>query len=120
MRKNNFFIDLETFYIVLFCNSLIIKILIEEVGIMILYPAILKTIDPKKDEDILQIHLDYLNNLISQGKVFAKGPFTDHSGGLIIFKVNSLEEARELIENDPVIVNKSREYELKEWRSNVE
>lgn len=87
---------------------------------MILYPAILKTIDPKKDEEILQTHLDYLNNLISQGKVFAKGPFTDHSGGLVIFKVDTFEEAKDLIENDPVIINKSRSYELKEWRSNVE
>lgn len=87
---------------------------------MILYPVFLKTIDAKKDEEILQIHLDYLNKLIDSGKVFAKGPFTDHSGGLIIFQVDSYEEARDLIENDPVIVNNSREYELKEWRSNVE
>lgn len=87
---------------------------------MILYPAILKTIDSKKDEEILQEHLNYLNNLIKEEKVFAKGPFTDHSGGLIIFQVASFEEARELIENDPVILNKSRKYELKEWRSNVE
>lgn len=87
---------------------------------MILYPVVLKTIDSKKDEEILQVHLDYLNNLIKEGKVFAKGPFTDHSGGLIIFQVDSFEEAKDLIENDPVILNKSREYILKEWRSNVE
>lgn len=87
---------------------------------MILYPAILETIDSKKDAEILDRHLAYLNNLIDTGKVFAKGPFTDHSGGLIIFQTNTYEEAKELIENDPVILEGSRSYELKEWRSNVE
>lgn len=86
---------------------------------MILYPAVLETIDAKKDEEILDDHLDYLDSLIDQGKIFAKGPFTDHSGGLIVYMVDSYEEAQELIENDPVILEKSRKYELKEWRSNV-
>ncbi len=87
---------------------------------MILYTAILKTIDPQKDAEILEDHLAYLNKIIEEGKVLAKGPFTDHSGGLIIFKTSSYEEARKLIENDPVILNQSRQYELKEWRSNLE
>lgn len=87
---------------------------------MILYPAILKTIDSQKDAEILEDHLAYLNKIIEEGKIFAKGPFTNHSGGLIIFKTSSYEEARKLIENDPVILNQSRQYELKEWRSNLE
>ena len=87
---------------------------------MIYYPAFFKTIDSKKDEEIRAAHLDYLKKLIDEGKILAKGPFTDHSGGLIIFRVASIEEARELVENDPVILENSRTYELKEWRSNLE
>ena len=87
---------------------------------MILYAAILETIDPKKDEEILDVHKAYLQKFIDEGKIFAKGPFTDHSGGLVIYKANSYEEAKQMAENDPAILEKSRKLTLKEWRSNIE
>lgn len=87
---------------------------------MILYIAMLKTIDAKKDEEILDEHKAYLQRYIDEGKIYAKGPFTDHSGGLILYKVESIDEAKYLLENDPVIRDNSREYVLKEWRSNIE
>lgn len=83
----------------------------------ILYAAILKTIDPVKDAEILEEHIEYLNKYIANGKIFAKGPFLDHSGGLVIFETENMEEAKQLIDNDPVIINNTRTYELKEWRS---
>ena len=83
----------------------------------ILYAAILKTIDPIKDAEILEEHIEYLNKYIANGKIFAKGPFLDHSGGLVIFETENMEEAKQLIDNDPVIINNTRTYELKEWRS---
>lgn len=86
---------------------------------MILYAAILETIDSKKDAEILEVHIAYLNRLIEEGKIYAKGPFTDHSGGLVIYNTSSYEEARELAENDPAILNNSRKLTLKEWRSSL-
>lgn len=83
----------------------------------ILYAAILKMIDPVKDAEILEEHIAYLNKYIANGKIFAKGPFLDHSGGLVIFETENVEEAKELIDNDPVIINNTRSYELKEWKS---
>lgn len=83
----------------------------------ILYAAILKMIDPVKDAEILEEHIEYLNKYIASGKIFAKGPFLDHSGGLVIFETENMEEAKQLIDNDPVIINNTRSYELKEWRS---
>lgn len=83
----------------------------------ILYAAILKMIDPVKDAEILEEHIEYLNKHIASGKIFAKGPFLDHSGGLVIFETENMEEAKQLIDNDPVIINNTRTYELKEWRS---
>lgn len=83
----------------------------------ILYAAILKMIDPVKDAEILEEHIAYLNKYIAKGKIFAKGPFLDHSGGLVIFETENVEEAKELIDNDPVIINNTRSYELKEWKS---
>lgn len=87
---------------------------------MILYAAILTTVDPDKDAEILDIHKKYLQDLIDEGKIFAKGPFTDHSGGLVIYKTESYEEALKMAENDPAVIQKSRTLALKEWRSNIE
>ncbi len=87
---------------------------------MILYAAILETIDSQKDSEILDIHKAYLQKYIDEGKIFAKGPFTDHSGGLVIYKAESFEEAKELAENDPAVLQKTRKLTLKEWRSNID
>lgn len=87
---------------------------------MILYAAILETIDSQKDSEILDIHKSYLQKLIDEGKIFAKGPFTDHSGGLVIYKAESFEEAKRMAENDPAVLQKSRKLTLKEWKSNIE
>nr|WP_300003505.1 YciI family protein [Tissierella sp.] len=86
---------------------------------MIYYAAILKTIDKKKDDEVLEEHKAYLQKYIDEGKIFAKGPFTDHSGGMVIYSTDNMESARDIIENDPVIVHSSRTYELKEWKSNL-
>lgn len=87
---------------------------------MIFYAAILNTINPEKDAEILDEHKAYLQKYIDKGKIYAKGPFTDHSGGLIIYKVETMEEAKQIIDNDPIIRDNTREYMLKEWRSNIE
>lgn len=87
---------------------------------MILYAAILETINPEKDAEVLDVHKAYLSEYIEKGKIYAKGPFTDHSGGLIIYNVENREEAVKIIEGDPVIKENSRKYILKEWKSTIE
>lgn len=86
---------------------------------MIFYVAVLKTINPEKDAEILDEHKAYLQKYIDMGKIYAKGPFTDHSGGLVIYSVGTIEEAKQIIDNDPIIRDKTREYTLKEWRSSL-
>ena len=76
---------------------------------MIFYIAIMETVDSAKDAEVLEDHLAYLNKYIDGGKIYAKGPFLDHTGGLIIYKVDSFEEAKEIIENDKsIFISKSR------------
>lgn len=87
---------------------------------MILYASIMKMEDPKKDKEVLEDHIAYLEKHIEKGNIYAKGPFLDHSGGLVIFSVDSIEDAREIVEADPAIAVGSRSYELKEWRSSLE
>lgn len=84
------------------------------------YIAQMTTIDAKKDEEILKEHIDYLTKYIEEGKILAKGPFTDHSGGMIIFAVDSMEEAQKIADHDPAAVHQSREFTLKEWKCSIE
>lgn len=88
---------------------------------MILYVTILEMVDKEKDDEILEEHIGYLNQKLEEGILIAKGPFTDHSGGLMIYKADSIEEARKLIEADPAVRDKTRKIALlKEWKSTIE
>ena len=87
---------------------------------MILYSAYFKTVNTALDEEIRQAHLDYIYKLMDDGVIVAKGPFTDHSGGLIIYKASDIEEASGYVMKDPVCVHGSRTVEIKEWKSSLE
>lgn len=78
--------------------------------------AHMKTVDPEKDAEILEEHINYLNEQIEAGTILAKGPFTDHSGGMIIFNADSLEEAQKIAANDPAAKENSRTFTFKEWK----
>ena len=84
------------------------------------FVAMLETIDKVKDAEILEAHKAYLQKYIDEGKIFAKGPFTDHTGGLVIYKADSYAEALSLAEKDPVIIENTRKMTFKEWRSTLE
>jgi len=80
-----------------------------------LYVAMLPIIDQELNTKVRPAHLEYLNALFLEGKVVMAGPFTDKLGGMVIYKAGSLEEARELAEKDPVVVEGARRLELREW-----
>lgn len=83
------------------------------------FVALMETIDPAKDAEILETHKAYLSTHIALGNIFAKGPFTDHSGGLIILKTDSYETAAAIMANDPVSIHQTRKITLKEWKSTL-
>ncbi|MGF9820608.1 YciI family protein [Brevibacillus agri] len=80
-----------------------------------LYVALLPIVDQELNAKIRPAHLEYINDLYKQDKVFIAGPFTDKQGGMVIYKAASLEEARKLAEGDPVVVEGARTLELREW-----
>ncbi|MDQ0416414.1 uncharacterized protein YciI [Croceifilum oryzae] len=81
------------------------------------YAAILHMEKPELNLEFRVAHVDYLTNLEQQGKIFAKGPFTDGAGGLVIYLADSLEEAQELAGNDPYVLQGVRRLELHEWKA---
>jgi len=46
-------------------------------------------------------HREYLKALLDSGRLAISGPFTDDSGGLLVYEAGTLEEAEALIREDP-------------------
>jgi len=59
-------------------------------------------------------HILYWKNL--ELEYYANGPFTDKTGGLIIFSAESPEKAGDIIAEDPLVeAGAVKQYWLKEW-----
>lgn len=80
------------------------------------YAAILHMLDPEKNQEVLPRHISYLNHLDQEGKIFGRGPFVDGSGGMVVYIADTWEEAQQMAENDPHVVEGVRRLELKEWK----
>ncbi|MBA4600995.1 YciI family protein [Thermoactinomyces mirandus] len=83
---------------------------------MAYFAAILHMENQEKNKTYRPNHLAHLEELEKQGKVFAKGPFADGAGGLVIYLADSLTEAEELANKDPYVVTGARRLELHEWK----
>ncbi len=46
-------------------------------------------------------HREYLTTLIQQGKLVISGPFSDDSGGLLVYESETAAQVDELIAEDP-------------------
>lgn len=72
----------------------------------------------------LPAHLAYQAELERTGNLAFAGPMSDESGahmqgvGLIIYRAESLEEARQLAESDPMHKSGARQYVLRRWMIN--
>jgi uncharacterized protein len=64
-------------------------------------------------------HLRYMNELEERGILFASGPFVLEGvlvgDGLTILRAKSLDEARQLMEEEPLIKLGMRTFEIKKW-----
>jgi uncharacterized protein YciI len=64
-------------------------------------------------------HLTYMDGLEAKGLLWASGPFVQPGvlvgDGLTIFRTASLEEARQLIEDEPLTKLNLRTYEIHPW-----
>ncbi|GAE24519.1 hypothetical protein JCM9140_455 [Halalkalibacter wakoensis JCM 9140] len=79
------------------------------------FAAILLMKNPELNATYRAEHLAYLEQLEANGNIFAKGPFVDGAGGLVIYKADSFEEAKKLAEADPYVIQGVRTLQLHEW-----
>ena len=79
---------------------------------------------PEAVKASLADHLGYQKELEIAGKLAFAGPLSDETGelmqgqGLIIYRASSMQEARELADNDPMHQSGARAYTLRRWLIN--
>ncbi|MFC5605073.1 YciI family protein [Sporosarcina koreensis] len=61
-------------------------------------------------------HREYVREAVAKGILIAGGPFTDHTGGMIILEVDSLAEAQHFAENDPAVIAEKFEATIYPWK----
>lgn len=92
-----------------------------------LYVALWALAPGVRSDDLLPTlptHLEFLHELEERGILFASGPLHDDDvpaapgGGMSIFRVASLDEARALVDREPFVVAGLRTYVLKRWTFN--
>ena len=96
-------------------------------GALALELFVVESMPAKRPEDVkesLPAHLDYQKKLEEQGILVMAGPLSDPTGeimvggGLIIYRANSMEEAKALTGNDPMHLSGARSFTLRKWLVN--
>jgi uncharacterized protein YciI len=55
------------------------------------------------DDVLMQREKEYLAALQRSGEIFLSGPLADHTAGLVVYDVQSLKEAQQLVEEQPMV-----------------
>ncbi|MDG6904473.1 MAG: hypothetical protein JRN20_01660 [Nitrososphaerota archaeon] len=65
--------------------------------------------------DARKRHQDFLRAHGNEGRLYVAGKFNDESGGLVIWKVESMQTAEKLAKEDPYSKEGFATFVLKEW-----
>ncbi len=73
--------------------------------------------DKETADKLQEGHIANINKMASEGKLSIAGPFGDDGDwrGILIFKTKTSEEAKSLIEQDPMIKAGRLVYEIHPW-----
>ncbi len=72
-------------------------------------------VNKKKFDQYVLDHKEYVRELIRQGHQAKTGYWKELGGGMLIFEASSLETAKEIVANDPLIKNNCVSYEIHQW-----
>jgi len=79
---------------------------------------------PEAVKAALPDHLAYISQLEAQGILAFAGPMSDETGeemqgmGMLVFRATSLEEARTIVDADPMHTSGARQFTLRRWLIN--
>ncbi|ASS68314.1 MULTISPECIES: YciI family protein [unclassified Paenibacillus] len=82
---------------------------------MAFFAVMLPMLDEEKSARLRTEHLAYLEKLEQEGRIAARGRFTDGWGGLVIYTGESLQQVSALVEQDPYVLHQARNYEIHPW-----
>ncbi len=72
-------------------------------------------VDKTTFDKYVPAHKVYVKELIAKGHKARSGYWGDFGGGMLLFEAASLEEARAIVAQDPLIKNGCVSYELHQW-----
>lgn len=65
-------------------------------------------------------HKAYVQDLIAKGHQARTGYWGERGGGMLLFQAASIDEAKAIVAQDPLVQNGCVKYKLHEWRVVVE
>ncbi|MBD2329781.1 YciI family protein [Alkalinema sp. FACHB-956] len=77
-------------------------------------------VDKQTFDQYVAAHKAFVQNLIDQGHHARTGYWAQRGGGMMLFEADSMEQAKAIVEQDPLIVNGCVNYKLYEWKVVVE
>ncbi|MDX2217369.1 MAG: YciI family protein [Oculatellaceae cyanobacterium bins.114] len=77
-------------------------------------------VDKSIFDQFVPAHRAFVKDLIAQGHQAKTGYWAERGGGMLLFQAASLDEAKAIVAQDPLIQNGCVSYELHEWRVVVE
>lgn len=60
-------------------------------------------------------HVNYMFSFAESGKLVIGGPFLDDSGGMMVLRAESMEEAEQIANADPSVQSGLLKVHVKEW-----
>lgn len=60
-------------------------------------------------------HKAYVQDLIAKGHQAKTGYWGERGGGMLLFQAASLDEAKTIVNQDPLVQNRCVKYKLHEW-----
>ena len=77
-------------------------------------------VDKETFDKYVPAHKEYVTDLIAKGHKARTGYWAEYGGGMLEFEADSLAQAQEIVDQDPLIINNCVTYELHEWRIVIE
>ncbi len=73
-------------------------------------------VDKTTFDKYVAAHKAYVRELIAKGHKARSGYWGDFGGGMLLFEASSMEEAKAIVAQDPLIKHGCVKYQLHEWR----
>ncbi len=73
-------------------------------------------VDKPTFDQYVPAHKTYVQDLIAKGHKAKTGYWAERGGGMLLFEANSIEEAKAIVAQDPLVQNNWVKYVIHEWR----